>query len=92
MTAFVADIHRCCHCRAGKGTWSVGRCAAAEAALTGSRLRPEALVGALRGVAQQGLDGAQGSGGARTHPLACQLAEGMLLTALAPLVEQVSGM
>lgn len=66
---------------AGKGTWSVGRCTAAEEALQGRPLTARLLVDALR-AAVQGL-------GEDAYPLMAQLTEGILLTSLAPLVEQV---
>jgi len=73
----------------GQGTWSVGRLAAAEKALQGRPLTACSLVAALR-AARQGFPGAcQDFAGGDAHPLMAQLADAILLTSLAPLVEKV---
>lgn len=62
----------------------MGRLRAAEAALEGRPLAAGSLVAALR-AAQKGL------AADKAHPLIGQLAEGMLLALLAPLVPKVWG-
>lgn len=68
---------------AGQGSWSVGRLRAAEAALDGKPLSAGTLAAALRAARQELSAG-------DAHLMVLQLAEGMLLNVLAPLVPNVS--
>ena len=84
MTLYTADAGFV-FIAAGQGTWSVTRLPGAEAALEDKSLSARTLTAALRA--------ARGSmSDADAHPMAAQLAEGMLLSLLAPLVPKAGAL
>ncbi len=70
----------------GQGTWSVRRLLAVEKALSGDALTPDTLCGALRALDRVKFGAAPTAASAEGGDLNVQLAQGMLLSALAPLL------